>query len=40
VSKKIKKENEGIPVKKCAEAEDKYNSMIRTKGVDWACWDI
>jgi len=29
-----------IPIGKCAETENKCNSMIRTKGVDWACWDM
>ena len=33
-TKKLMKE---IPIEKCAKAGDKCNSMIRTKGVDWAC---
>ena len=29
-----------IPVGKCMEAGDKYNSMIRTIGKDWTWWDM
>jgi len=29
-----------IYVRKCMEAGDKYNSVIRTKGVNWAWWDM
>jgi len=29
-----------IPVGKCIETEDKFNSVIRTKRVDQACWDM
>jgi len=25
---------------KCVEAGDKYNSMFRTMGEDWAWWDM
>ena len=31
-----KKINEEIPIRKCVEAEDKCNSVIKTKGVDQA----
>ena len=29
-----------IPVRKCIEAGDKYNSMIRTVGENWAWQDM
>jgi len=29
-----------IPIGKYMEAEDKCHSVIRTKGVNQACWDI
>jgi len=29
-----------VPTERCMEAGDKYNSVIRTKGVDQACWDM
>ena len=29
-----------IPIIKCMEAGDKYNSMIKTKGVDQIWWNM
>ena len=29
-----------IHIGRCIEVRNKYNSVIRTKGVNWACWDI
>jgi len=29
-----------IPIGKYMEVGDKCHSVIRTKGVNWACWDM